>query len=325
HELTHALQDQYFDIGKVENMTSSGAQTGYQTLFEGDAVRVEDDYVSSLTPAQQAEYQSESDSQDSNAQAGLSDVPQALQTLFGAPYELGPELLKVLIARGNNGSVDTAFNNPPVDEQQIFDPFDYTANVQPQGVAAPAVPKGAKQFDGGDFGALSWYVVLTQRIAPPVALAAADAWAGDAFTAYTQNGRSCMQASLVSTSTSGVADLTTAFTQWAQSMPAGLATVSPAPSGILVTACDPGASANLAPVATAADALVLPVERTEFTLATEAAGAPEGIARCAGTKIVESFSEAQLEDPTGAAFTSRAGILRVAQIGQSCASQESGG
>ncbi|MGH2718947.1 MAG: hypothetical protein ACRDJU_10240 [Actinomycetota bacterium] len=325
HELTHALQDQYFNIGKVETMTSSGAQTAYQTLYEGDAVRVEDDYVASLPQAEQNEYEAESDSQDTNAQAGLTEVPQALQTLFGAPYVLGPELLEVLVARGQNASVDTAFNNPPVDEQQIFDPFDYLAGDQPQSVGTPAAPKGAKQFDGGDFGALSWYVVLTQRVSPTVALAAADAWAGDAFVAYTQNGQACMQASIVGSTPGGVTALSTAFTQWAQALPAGQASVTPNSSGVQLTACDPGTTTDLTPVATAEDALVLPVARTEFTLSTEQAGAPEAIARCAGTKAVNTFTEAQLADPNGTAILSPSGVAKLHEIGATCAEQVGAG
>ena len=46
HELTHALQDQHFDLNKLTDATkTSGADTALTALIEGDAVRVENKYV----------------------------------------------------------------------------------------------------------------------------------------------------------------------------------------------------------------------------------------------------------------------------------------
>ncbi len=49
HELTHALQDQNFDLGKrfdeldkADDANSSAASSGFDALVEGDARRIED-------------------------------------------------------------------------------------------------------------------------------------------------------------------------------------------------------------------------------------------------------------------------------------------
>ena len=57
HELTHALQDQHFDLNKLTDATkTSGADTALTALIEGDAVRVENKYVDALSKADQNAY-----------------------------------------------------------------------------------------------------------------------------------------------------------------------------------------------------------------------------------------------------------------------------
>ena len=56
HELTHALQDQNFDLGKrfeeldkADDANSSAASDGFDALVEGDARRIEDKWRASLS------------------------------------------------------------------------------------------------------------------------------------------------------------------------------------------------------------------------------------------------------------------------------------
>src|SRR5262245_5888854 len=61
HELTHALQDQHFDLNALQReaaKTHSG--TVLRTVVEGDAVRIEDDYVNTLSKADRSKYASDS-------------------------------------------------------------------------------------------------------------------------------------------------------------------------------------------------------------------------------------------------------------------------
>ena len=59
HELTHALQDQNFDLGarleklaKADDTNSSAAESGFDSLVEGDARRIETAWRDSLSPKQ---------------------------------------------------------------------------------------------------------------------------------------------------------------------------------------------------------------------------------------------------------------------------------
>lgn len=280
-------------------------------------MRIQDAYVRALPAADQAAYASEATAQQNNSTAGLSKVPPGLVSLFAAPYQLGPELLKVLVAKGGNPAVDQAFRSPPVDELQVLDPYLYLSHQQPLAVPAPSLRTGEKRFGGGDFGALSWYVVLSQRIDPHLALPAADAWGADAYVAYTSEHRSCVRARIVASTAAGVAPLRVAFDAWAQVMPPG-DSVAPSANGIVLSACDPGPGANLAPISTAGDALVLPVARTEFTLGATSAGAPLAFARCAASKVAQTYGETDLLDPSGAAFSSQAGQAKLQQLVAPC-------
>ena len=57
HELTHTLQDQRFDLHKLDNVVrDSGEDFALTALIEGDARFVEEAYYFSLTDEEQAEY-----------------------------------------------------------------------------------------------------------------------------------------------------------------------------------------------------------------------------------------------------------------------------
>ena len=54
HELTHGLQDQHYDLTKLQDAVhSSGADDALTALIEGDATRIEDEYYGQLDAADQ--------------------------------------------------------------------------------------------------------------------------------------------------------------------------------------------------------------------------------------------------------------------------------
>ena len=57
HELTHALQDQRFDLTRLDDaIETSGEDFALTALVEGDATSIEDDYLYSLPQAEQDAY-----------------------------------------------------------------------------------------------------------------------------------------------------------------------------------------------------------------------------------------------------------------------------
>ena len=63
HELTHALQDQHFDLDR-EDESEDGGDEVFRSLVEGDATRVEDGYIASLSDDDRARYVAETSSQE---------------------------------------------------------------------------------------------------------------------------------------------------------------------------------------------------------------------------------------------------------------------
>ena len=55
HELTHALQDQYFDLGRQDTLPDDSAQA-YRSVIEGDAVVVQNAYADTMSQADQDAY-----------------------------------------------------------------------------------------------------------------------------------------------------------------------------------------------------------------------------------------------------------------------------
>lgn len=104
HELTHALQDQHFDLSRLtdaDDDVSSDSLVALRTLVEGDASVVEDRWVSNLSPSDADEYYDEQDETVGRAESDLADVPEVFEALFGAPYAIGFAWVEYLVALGD--------------------------------------------------------------------------------------------------------------------------------------------------------------------------------------------------------------------------------
>jgi hypothetical protein len=269
HEFTHVLQDQHFTIGRrrTSHFSTSQESSAFRTLLEGDAVRIENQYIDSLSAEEKTQYQQVHQQEVDSATAGLSEVPVALQALQAAPYLLGPTFVELLDAKGSQSEVDSAFRTPPATDEQVFDPRAFLAHNGALDVAAPALPDGVaqdKQVDGGDFGVTSWFLVLAERIDPLVALQAADGWGGDAYVAYEQDGKTCMRLNWQGDTSTDDREMHDALDQWVAAMPAGVASVQANGALLLVQSCDPGPDTAITLNNRSLDAIQVPAARSEF-------------------------------------------------------------
>src|SRR4051794_27256854 len=96
HELTHAVQDQHFDLERT--FASDTGETAFRSLVEGDAMRIENHYIDELSDADMAAYDKQNEADVK--QADMSDVPPVLTAFFDAPYALGSQLVDLLDAEG---------------------------------------------------------------------------------------------------------------------------------------------------------------------------------------------------------------------------------
>jgi hypothetical protein len=264
HELVHVLQDQHFDL---DTMLDDGDPTadrlsGYLALIEGDATRIQEAYVDSLSDADRDHYLDAIGQASGEAEEQLGDIPGVLVAMQGAPYALGPSLVELIAAEGGNDAVDAAFENPPASTEHMVDPRSYFAGDSADDVTTPVVPTRGEQIGEDDrLGALPLFLLLSERIDPLEALSAADGWGGDAYVAYDRGGTACMDLAVRGDSTRDGEELLRAFQTWVAAGPPGAAQVRSDGDLALVTACDPGDRGD--PSGLAVDALTLPAARTQ--------------------------------------------------------------
>ena len=305
HELTHALQDQSFDLGtrfheldEADAANSEAAADGFHALVEGDARRIEGLWRDHLPAKERKALDRENKLEAKGFEAKSADNPEVLVTMMGAPYALGEALLSVAVQQGGDAAVDNLFRSPPSTEEQQLDPWTLVADHQGYlTVPEPELAEGEKSFDDGAFGSVGWLMLLSERLPLEQALTATDGWGGDAYTAYERDGVSCVT---INYRGDGLADLTQmqgALRAWSAKGPKGAASVERQDQTLVFRSCDPGAKAPKVAKGKTGDALSLALGRTYVGLQLVKTGAPIPVARCAADRLVREFTPAQLNDP----------------------------
>jgi hypothetical protein len=275
HELTHVLQDQHFNIksSRFDSFANSGERAAFRAMVEGDAVRIENEYVASLSIADREEYLNATKESVDTAKTDLQEVPAALQALQQAPYLFGPRLLALIQEEDGVDGINEALRTPPKTEEELVDPRAAFAHDAAKAVDEPALPEGVKEStDSGDFGALSLFVTLGERIDPFQALTAADGWGGDAYIAYEQDGRNCIRVAFVGDTDADTQEIQDALDQWVAAMPAGAASVEDGTGPVLLQSCDPGKDSGLVLNNRALDLIVMPALREDLMLSAMTEG-----------------------------------------------------
>ena len=104
HELTHGLQDQHYDLTKLQDAVhSSGADDALTALIEGDATRIEDEYYGQLDAADQRAVDRAEGAPDATSPTGGPANPDAAESSgtsfvsaqLDAPYAVGPGMVYV--------------------------------------------------------------------------------------------------------------------------------------------------------------------------------------------------------------------------------------
>ena len=163
HELTHAWQDQQGYLDKLDDL-EDGQAYALQALAEGDATRVENAYVDSLSNSELDDYDRQTAQQGEDVD--LDGVPDVLVASFGSMYAVGEPFVDILDQQGGNAEVNAALADPPESEADLLDISRYLDEVAPLAVDEPTLPAGAERLDGGQFGAVSWLLTLAEQVDP---------------------------------------------------------------------------------------------------------------------------------------------------------------
>ena len=207
HELTHALEDQHFNLDRKD--LGDEADLGFSALAEGSALRVEESYLRSLSADERAQARKEE-----NAQAGkIPDVPEVVRVAFGFPYAYGPDVVSVLLKAGGNARLNAAFAKPPASTEQVLDPRRYLDDDAPRPVPVPRSDGTA--FDDGEIGQLFLLLMLQSELAFDEARDASEGWGGDRYVAWRDGERTCVRMDFVMDNPSDNDELVKALRDWA--------------------------------------------------------------------------------------------------------------
>jgi hypothetical protein len=139
HELTHALQDQHFNLRRFEHWPKgdSDAELAAHALIEGDATLAMALYVAN-NPLRALAFL-KSLGTTGMASEELDKAPRALRESLLFPYQDGEKWASALYKRGGWNEVSQAFATLPQSTEQILHPEKYFAHEAPVKVTLPDV------------------------------------------------------------------------------------------------------------------------------------------------------------------------------------------
>jgi hypothetical protein len=197
HELTHALQDQHFQI---ENWLKAAkpnadAELAREAVLEGSAMAAMVDYMLEGTGHSMKELPAFDPSLlvgDMQNSPTLQKAPTFIKDGLIFPYFGGMMFTAaVLKTPGGWNAVSGVFARPPLSTQQIIHPELYFANKRPEAVELPKAAKGPgaewKKLDENDLGEFGWKEVLKQFLGEERAKALSAAWVGDRYIVFENN------------------------------------------------------------------------------------------------------------------------------------------
>jgi hypothetical protein len=234
HELTHALDDQRFELDRPEVDESDGEEGfGFDALVEGDAVHVENRFIETLSPAEMEAYI------DEQAELAASfpafSVPAIVIDLLVAPYTLGPALVDDVLDEQGQDGLDDAFARPPVTSEQVMVPDKFLDGEGPVSVAAPAA--GGDVVSDGAFGAFLLRLLLERELDRSAVAGAVEGWGGDAYVAWEQGDQACVRLSVVGDTAEDTAELAGAVRGWADEDGVARATAPTGEGPVTVERC----------------------------------------------------------------------------------------
>lgn len=137
HEYDHALQDQYFDLTKLQDIPTDQADhlAAVTALAEGDATDVMYEWAfSNLSVEEIAGLGSSGTPEDQQA---LDNAPMLLRQSLTFPYLSGLSFVTAIQSNGGWDAVNKVWASPPVSTEQIMHPEKYDAGEQPIDVQLP--------------------------------------------------------------------------------------------------------------------------------------------------------------------------------------------
>ncbi len=205
HELTHALQDQSYNIEEwtedsvhakndQDELRLEESQSAREAVIEGQAMVVLLDYMLAPTGKSVADSPAIVDAMKSAMMEGgqtpmFTKAPLFLREALTFPYTYGLDFERqVLAKKGRDGAYKGVFERPPKDTRQVMEPETYLADEHVSELTVPkldAVLKGAyKRYDFGGLGQFDVTMLLRQWYGKQTGEKIPQAWRGGFYLTY---------------------------------------------------------------------------------------------------------------------------------------------
>jgi hypothetical protein len=193
HELTHALQDQHFQIDKWLKAArpDDDAEMARDSFLEGSATAAMVDYMLQGT-GQSINKLPEFDPSLLTGDLGdtptLKKAPPFIKDSLTFPYFAGMTFTAAVLKPAGWPALAKVFSNPPATTQQILHPELYKSGHVPTKVSLPAIDSALgqdwKKLDDNDLGEFGLVEVLKQFLGEQRAKPLAAAWEGDRYLLF---------------------------------------------------------------------------------------------------------------------------------------------
>ena len=191
HELTHALQDQYFGLKRLplEIKTNDDMAAAASALVEGEATLVMSEYMmKNLSLKALKDNVTASITQNMSE---LASAPRYLREMLVFPYLRGQEFCSSLFGSDGYKSVSAAYEKPPTSTSQILHPEKFFREPREEPIAiewADVTVNGKKPTVDNVLGEMGMRIQIAQYTDDRTGEDAANGWRGDRYVCY-ESGR----------------------------------------------------------------------------------------------------------------------------------------
>jgi hypothetical protein len=195
HELTHALQDQHFQIEDWAKAArpNDDAELARESVLEGSAMAAMVDYLLQGTGRSLQDLPDINPSMligDMESTPMLKKAPPFLKDALIFPYLDGLNFSAAVMRPDGWSALSGIFAKPPVSTQQILHPALYKSGKIPPKVMVPSMDKdvGADwtKLEDNIMGEFGWKEVLKQFLGEEKATPPSSSWNGDRYVVYEQ-------------------------------------------------------------------------------------------------------------------------------------------
>jgi hypothetical protein len=193
HELTHALEDQHFQIEAWVKAArpNDDAELARESVLEGSAMAAMVEYLLQGTGRSLQDLPDIDPSMligDMEGTPMLQKAPPFLKDALVFPYLDGLNFSAAVLKPAGWSALSGVFAKPPVSTQQILHPALYRSGKAPAPVALPSMDKllGADwaKLEDNTMGEFGWKEVLKQFLGQEKAEHLSPAWDGDRYLVY---------------------------------------------------------------------------------------------------------------------------------------------